>query len=195
MSPSPTFFPVIANGRDVSFASVTVTGPIASTGVATATMLSGVAPGDTFDRVRMREDGRIDWGPGNGARDTNLYRNAPGSLTTDGYFVCGAGQSNGSWTLFGGSLVLGTAGVGIQVKEGANACQGAATLVAGTVTVATNKVTATSRIQLTPQSLGTVASPKTVGVTARTAGVSFTITSADPTDTSVVAWEIFEPAA
>jgi hypothetical protein len=69
-----------------------------------------------------------------------------------------------------------------------------ATLVAGTVTVANTSVTANSRIFLTVQMLGTVTVPKSVGVTARTAGTSFTITSEDTTDTSVVAYEIFEPA-
>jgi hypothetical protein len=56
-------------------------------------------------------------------------------------------------------------------------------------------VTANSRILLTVQSLGTVTAPKAVAVTARTAATSFTITSADNTDTSVVAYEIFEPGA
>lgn len=188
--PSPSYVPVIRTGVPVQFSSVALTGTAASD-----TIVSGLVTGDTFDRIRIRADGRIDIGPGNGARDTNLYRNAPGSLTTDGYFVMGAGQSNGTFTVFGGSLVLGVAGVGVQIKEGANACSGAATLVAGTVTVNTTKVTATSRIQLTIQALGTVTAPKAIGVTARVGGTSFTITSADATDTSVIAWQIVEPAA
>lgn len=84
---------------------------------------------------------------------------------------------------------------GLTVKEGANAKQGVATLVAGTVTVSNTSVTANSRILLTVQSLGTVTAPKAIAVTARTAGTSFVITSADNTDTSVVAYEIFEPGA
>lgn len=91
-------------------------------------------------------------------------------------------------------LEIELAGKGLRVKEGSNAKQGTATLVAGTVTVSNTSVTATSRIFLTVQSLGTVAAPKAIAVTARTAATSFTITSADATDTSVVAWEIFEPA-
>jgi hypothetical protein len=83
---------------------------------------------------------------------------------------------------------------GLGVAEGSNAKQGTATLVAGTVTVSDTAVTANSRIFLTTQSLGTVTVPKEIAVTARTAATSFTITSADATDTSVVAWEIFEPA-
>jgi hypothetical protein len=99
-----------------------------------------------------------------------------------------------STTKAGGNLSCVTAGKGLRVAEGANAKQGVATLVAGTVTVSNTSVTATSRILLTVQSLGTVTAPKAIAVTARTAATSFVITSADATDTSVVAWEIFEPA-
>ena len=89
---------------------------------------------------------------------------------------------------------LGTAGNGIYVAEGTNATMGIATLVAGTVTVNTTKVTANSRIFLTRQTTaGTLGA--SVDVTARTAGTSFTITSnGSILDTSTVAWIIFEPA-
>ena len=93
-----------------------------------------------------------------------------------------------------GDITTQTAGVGFRVKEGSNAKQGVATLVGGSAVVSNTSVTANSRIQLTIQSLGTVTVPKAVGVTARTAGTSFTITSADATDTSVIAYEIFEPS-
>lgn len=92
------------------------------------------------------------------------------------------------------NICTNTAGKGFRAKEGSNAKQGTATLVGGTVTVANTSVTANSRIFLTIQSLGTVAAPKAIGVTARVNGTSFTITSADGTDTSVIAYEIFEPA-
>ena len=62
----------------------------------------------------------------------------------------------------------------------------------GAVTVQNVNVTSTSRIFLTAQSLGTVTTPQALAVTARTAGTSFTITSASASDTSVVAYEIFE---
>lgn len=164
--PSPSYVPVIAVGRDVSFASVAVTG----------------AAGITFGATG----------------DVNLYRGGPDVLQTDDYLVMPNGQCNGSFALFGGgaeTLKLGTVGGGLAVKEGANARSGVATLVAGTVTVANTSVTATTRIQLTAQSLGTVASPKALAVTARAAGASFTITSADVTDTSVVHWFMTEPAS
>lgn len=69
---------------------------------------------------------------------------------------------------------------------------GVATLVAGSKVVADTSITALSRIQLTIQSLGTVTAPKAIGVTARVVGTSFTITSADATDTSVIAYHIIE---
>jgi hypothetical protein len=69
---------------------------------------------------------------------------------------------------------------------------GRTTLVGGTRLVTTNQVLPNSLIFLSIQSLGTVTTPKPIAVTARVSGVSFTITSSDPTDTSVVAWEIKE---
>lgn len=91
-------------------------------------------------------------------------------------------------------LKLITAWDGLYVKEGTNATMGVATLVAGSVVVSTTKVTANSRIQITIQALGTVTVPTVIGVTARTAGTSFTITSANVLDTSTIAWMIVEPA-
>ncbi len=85
-----------------------------------------------------------------------------------------------------------TVGTGLKVAEGSNAKQGVATLVAGTVTVANTSVTANSRIFLTHQNnSGTVGF---VTVSARNVGTDFTITSSSATDTSDIAWEIFEPA-
>ena len=91
-----------------------------------------------------------------------------------------------------GQLSVATAGKGLSVKEGANAKQGTATLVAGTVTVANTSVGPTSRIFLTSQSDG--GTPGFLRVSSRSNGVSFTITSSSNTDTSVVAYEIFEQA-
>lgn len=80
----------------------------------------------------------------------------------------------------------------IRTREGTNARAGASTLVAGAVTVANTSVTANSRILCTPQnSSGT---PGAVYVSARTPGVSFTITSTSSTDTRLVAWNMTEPA-
>lgn len=158
---------------------LTVLGLVDITGATASTrILGGLIPTDTVDRYSVRVDGQTEWGAGGAsARDTFLRRSAAGVLATDGSFA------------------LATAGGGLQIKEGANCTSGTVTLAAGTATISSNKITATSRIQLTVQSLGTVTAPKAMGITARTPGTSATVTSADATDTSVVAWVIVEPAA
>lgn len=67
---------------------------------------------------------------------------------------------------------------------------GSVTLVGGTATISTTSVTANSLIFLTSQELGTVSDPSALAVTARVAGVSFTITASQATDTSSIAWMI-----
>jgi hypothetical protein len=143
---------------------------------ATEIVVQSRVQADSSSRYRSYADGKLEWGSGSASRDTNLYRSAADQLATDDDFL------------------VNLAGKGIRVKEGSNAKMGVATLVAGTVTVSNTNITATSRIQLTAQSLGTVSAPKALAVTARTAGTSFTITSSDNTDTSVVAYYIVEPA-
>lgn len=91
-----------------------------------------------------------------------------------------------------GHYKVGVAGKGLFVKEGANAKQGTAVLVAGTLVVANTSITASSRILLTSQVDG--GAPGFLRVSARVVGTSFTILSSSGTDTSTVAWEIFEPA-
>ena len=90
-------------------------------------------------------------------------------------------------------IALPAAGDGLAIKEGSNATMGVATLVAGTVTVSTTKVTANSRIFLSVETLGTVTIATAVAVTGRSAGTSFDITSSDVLDTSDIAWLIVEP--
>lgn len=91
-----------------------------------------------------------------------------------------------------GDVIVAAAGKGLKVAEGANARMGTAALAAGTVTVSTTAVTATSRILLTSQVDG--GTPGFLRVSARTAGTSFVITSSSGTDTSTVAWMIVQPA-
>lgn len=134
-----------------------------------------VAGGDAFDRMRIDGNGNVTLGSGAAARDTQFGRTA---ANTFGLTTC--------------DLDIVTAGRGVKVAEGSNAKQGVATLVAGTVVVSNTSVTATSRIQLTAQTLGTVSTPSALCVSARTAGTSFTILASQNTDTSVVAYEIFE---
>lgn len=88
-----------------------------------------------------------------------------------------------------GNVALSTAGKSLRVAEGTNACQGASTLSSGTVVVSTTCALTNSRIMLTAQNAG-----GTVGfyrISTRTNATSFTITSSNVLDTSLVAWEIF----
>lgn len=66
------------------------------------------------------------------------------------------------------------------------------TLAAGTKTTADTSITANTVIIPVHKTLGTVTAAKIITVT-RSAGVSFTLTSTDNTDTSVIAVTIYEP--
>lgn len=81
---------------------------------------------------------------------------------------------------------IGSAGVALKRLR-----FGTAVLVGGTVVVSDANVTATSNIQLTSQVNG--GTPGFLRVSARSAGVSFTILSSSGTDTSTVGWVAFEP--
>lgn len=132
--------------------------------------------GDTQSRHRLAASGLHEWGAGGvSSKDTNLYRQGADQLATDDDFL------------------IRTAGKGLQVKEGTNAKMGTATLVAGAATVSTTAVTANSRIFVTSQVDG--GTPGWLRVSTRTAATSFVITSSSGTDTSTVAWIIFEPSA
>lgn len=92
---------------------------------------------------------------------------------------------------------LTTVGTGLFIKEGSNATMGTATLVAGTVTVSTTKVTTSSRIFLTGMSAGAGLATwgsLTADEAKITAGTSFVIESGLVTDTRKVRWWIVEPA-
>lgn len=172
---------VISSGNlthtgDVSRTGNTVqNGSITANGIsASATSFATRVGGDTFDRARIQSDGKIEYGNGLGATDTNLYRAAADQLATDD------------------DLLINVAGKGLRVKEGSNAKMGTAVLVAGSAVVSTTAVTANSRIFLTNQLLGGTAG--FLRISARTAATSFTITSSSGSDTSTVAWMIVEPA-
>lgn len=77
--------------------------------------------------------------------------------------------------------------------QGTLPVKGRATLVGGTVVVASKAVTDTCNIMLTIQSLGTVTVPHPICVSARTPKTSFTILSDAGTDTSVIGYSITEP--
>ena len=164
--------PVVHQSTDASFA---VKGTLAQQPATSASVTRSinVLGTDAFDRLREDGTGTVTIGSGTGARDVQYGRTAANTLG-----------------LTATDLDIVTAGRGLKVAEGSNAKQGTATLVAGAATVANTSVTATSRIFLTSQADG--GTPGFLRVSTRTAGTSFTITSSSGTDTSTVAYEIFE---
>ncbi len=101
----------------------------------------------------------------------------------------GVTATAGNITATNGNLVLGTAGNKLSIATGANASVGVSgALAAGTVTVNTTAVTASSRIFLTRAVAGGTLGNLSVGTI--TAGTSFTITSSDAGDTSTINWLI-----
>jgi hypothetical protein len=143
---------------------------------------------DTFNRVELDANGGIRFGTGAAAPDTTLTRGGIGVLQTNGKLTVNGIASVAS------SVDVFNAGNGLQVAEGSNAKQGTFVLSgAATTTVANTSVTASSRIFLQTQVLGTVTSASTLAVSSRVAGTSFTVTPSQATDTSTVAFEIFEP--
>ncbi|MFE9296603.1 right-handed parallel beta-helix repeat-containing protein [Streptomyces niveus] len=117
-----------------------------------------------------------------------------GNLNVGGYLAAASGQSGGQWNIWDGqakALNIGSAGGGIAIAEGANARMNVATLAAGTVTVANTSVSANTRILPFRQTAGGTLGHLSV---TKNVGVGFTITSSSNTETSVVAWVLFEPA-
>lgn len=79
----------------------------------------------------------------------------------------------------------------LSLLDGANKRMGQATLVAGEVAVSNTSVTDDTRIFLSHETaIGTLGH---LHISARSAGVSFTITSSEAADESVVNWLLIEP--
>lgn len=77
---APTF-----SGNYVSSGTPNFTGTIQSTqSAATNVSLGAIVTADTFDRFRLQAGGKMEWGPGNAARDSFIIRDAANVLgTTD----------------------------------------------------------------------------------------------------------------
>lgn len=99
----------------------------------------------------------------------------------------------GNITATNGNLVLTAAGNKLQINASSSATCSAGTFVlsgAATTVVSNSAITASSLVLLTSQALGTVTVPSALAVTAKSAGVSFTVTPSDSTDTSTIAYLI-----
>jgi hypothetical protein len=122
--------------------------------------------------------------------DGNSGANKPVVIRNQGV-VRATFSTNGDIVNNTGNTVVKGAGKGLRVHEGANAKQGIAQLTSGAVVVPNTAVSLNSRILLTGQDDRVLGALR---VSARSAGVSFTIRSSVRTDSGVVAYEIFEPA-
>ena len=164
----------------------TITGAITLVEPTSTTVAESIeVTGDTFPRLAVNGAGKLLWGSGSGAGDTDLYRVGTNILQTDGTFQVLLDQN------IAGNVNAITAGKGLTVKGGSNARIGTSPLTAGSVVVANTSVTASTVILLTSQADG--GSPGFVRVSTRTAGTSFTITSSSGTDTSTIGWLLVEP--
>lgn len=142
-------------------------GPVTSGGTGSGDV---TGPGSATDNALARFDGT----GGKTIQNSTVIADDSGNMTVPGH------------------VSITTAGKGLKIKEGSNAMMGVATLVAGTVTVSTTAVTASSRIFLCIQALaGGVGQLSVANVVA---GTSFDINSTDGADTSTIAWLIVEPA-
>lgn len=78
----------VAAGKQVnvgaSLSSATFAAKLAGSGDLLAAVRFGT---DTVDRLVVKADGKLEWGPGNGAVDANLYRNSFAHLKTDSNLI------------------------------------------------------------------------------------------------------------
>lgn len=87
-------------------------------------------------------------------------------------------------------LRVATVGKGLQIAQGSNAKAGVVTLVAGTATVSTTAVTASSYFLYNAQNVSGTAGQ--LSISAKTVGTSFVITSTSAADTRQIFWMIVE---
>jgi hypothetical protein len=119
---------------------------------------------------------------------SNDYSDLSAGQTVDGAAAVASVRTLGTGALQAASGTDSRFGSGTVTAQGVSAA-----MSSGHVTVTTATATATAQIIVVPAVLGTVTAPKAVYVSARSAGVSFTVTSADATDTSTVTYLVVEP--
>lgn len=122
------------------------------------------------------------------ATDTNLYRSAADTLKTDDNLVVGVKLTAASQAIAG--LTTYAAPGGLAFTAGATARLGFGQLVGGTLVVNNATVNANTLIFLTSQVDG--GTPGFLRVTAKVAGVSFTVTSSSVLDTSTFAYLLID---
>ncbi len=86
--------------------------------------------GDTANRFNMFADGKMEFGSGTAARDTNLYRSAADTLKTDDSFVVGASLTT-AYTITALALTLSAAHQTVEVTAGVGITLPTAASIAG----------------------------------------------------------------
>lgn len=186
-------------GGSGSFASLTVTpGPISLTGT---TSINTAGAGVTS--IGVGGTGAVNIGNATGNTDIvagNLNVTAGDVNVDTGSIVVSLGNIDATagnvtagalLATTNGNLRLGTAGNKIVIATGANASLGtSAAMVAGSVTVATTAVTASSIIFLTANTPGGTQGTLSAPTASIIAGTSFVINSSNAADTSTVNWWI-----
>lgn len=107
---APILVPGSFVGRDLA-----LTAPLATSDVVTTDVT-----GDTVDRFVVNADGTCEWGPGNGALDTDLYRSGANALATDDAFSAySITASTGDVVATVGDVTAGDdlLGTGLQVTQ------------------------------------------------------------------------------
>jgi len=157
------------SGNPTLSGTVTHSGLIQSTRAAsTDVALAGQVSGDTFDRVRIYESGLLEIGPGNAARDTNLYRSAANTLKTDDSFSVGVDLA-----VTGNSAVTGNETVGGTLT------------VTGVITGnGTTTATTTGLVAATDWSVNSFSGRKSAGVVYVTVDISRSGATFTPANTS-----------
>jgi hypothetical protein len=130
---------------------------------------------------------------GSGSAIETIREEATGATT----FQIGIGgiiDANGAMLGIHGQVSVLTAGKGFSIKTGANCKMGSGTLVAGTATISTTAVTASSKIFVTDAGGGVLANIGSLSVGTIVANTSFVVNSSNALDTSNFNWLIIEPA-
>ena len=158
-------------------------------------------PNATFDDTIFLPTGHADESfapqvdsssPGAGATENvqlRLLSGAMGAGTRSSEVICQSGSQDDA-SERASILLDGSAGLQLRIAGGANDPVGEATLAAGTVVVANDQVTASSRIFLSRRTLG--GAPGWLSYV-RNAGVGFTINSSNAADNGTVAYLIVDP--
>lgn len=172
------------------------TGFVATTGGVTAS-----AGNIAASAGNVTASGTMTAGTGITATTGNIAASS-GNLSASGTVTGGTGviattggvtATAGDITATNGNVLISTIGKGLQVKTGSNARFGTLTLNGATPVVVSNtSVTADTGIFLTTKTAG--GTPAFYWVSARSAGVSFSVTGTAG-DTSVLNWFLVEPIA